>query len=121
MSPAKHAYLDMKYDAPTPLGLTLGRVHVGAGRVRVGPGDVRPASARGDVLGVEAPLWTETMPTIGATSSTWRSRGWPGSPRSAGRRRAAGVGRVPAAAGRAGAALDALGINYYRAPEIPWR
>ena len=40
MSPAKRAYLDMKYTPGTELGLTLGRDHRGGRRVQLGPRDV---------------------------------------------------------------------------------
>lgn len=58
-SPARNAYLDMKYDESTPIGLSW------AGFV-----DVRKAYewdpipqllSESDVLGVESPLWTETV------------------------------------------------------------
>lgn len=64
LSPATHAYMDMKYDSSTPLGLEW-----------AGPTDTRdayewdPATVVADlpidrVLGVEAPLWTETITTL---------------------------------------------------------
>src|SRR5262245_59067790 len=64
MSPADHAYLDMKYDASSPLGLQW------AGFTNVQDSyawdPARQASGVGakDVLGVEAPLWGETVQSI---------------------------------------------------------
>ncbi len=61
MSPADRTYLDMKYDADTPLGLTW------AGFVDVDRAyDWDPAERLAGVgedalLGVEAPLWSETL------------------------------------------------------------
>lgn len=61
MSPARHGYLDMKYDAGFPLGQDW------AGLVEVhdsydwDPTDIVHADA---VHGIEAPLWTETIGTI---------------------------------------------------------
>ncbi|MFW5756189.1 MAG: beta-N-acetylhexosaminidase [Tangfeifania sp.] len=64
MSPAKKAYLDMKYDSTTTLGLNW------AGYIEVDTGyDWNPATyvegiTKENILGVEAPLWTETITTM---------------------------------------------------------
>ncbi|RJQ88405.1 beta-N-acetylhexosaminidase [Amycolatopsis panacis] len=61
MSPANHAYLDMKYNASTPLGQSW------AGLVEVrdayewDPANLVPGIGEQSVAGVEAPLWTETL------------------------------------------------------------
>ncbi|HEV8569126.1 MAG TPA: family 20 glycosylhydrolase, partial [Actinoplanes sp.] len=61
MSPANKAYLDMKYDANTPLGLDW------AGFIEVrtaydwDPGTLVTGVPESAVLGVEAPLWSETL------------------------------------------------------------
>ncbi|MGI5237452.1 beta-N-acetylhexosaminidase [Dactylosporangium sp. CA-139066] len=61
LSPSNRVYLDMKYDAATPIGLDW------AGHIDVrtaydwDPAEILPAGA--DVAGVEAPLWTETVET----------------------------------------------------------
>jgi hexosaminidase len=63
MSPANKAYLDMKYNSSTPLGLSW------AGFIEVqtayewNPGTHLSGIAESSVLGVEAPLWTETIVT----------------------------------------------------------
>ncbi|WP_136518681.1 family 20 glycosylhydrolase [Cellulomonas telluris] len=64
LSPASRVYLDMKYDADSPLGLEW------AGHVDLAdaycwePEDVLPGLPPGAVLGVEAALWTETLRTL---------------------------------------------------------
>jgi hexosaminidase len=64
MSPGDRVYLDMKYDAATPLGLSW------AGHVEVrdsydwDPATLVDGVPESAVLGVEAPLWTETLRTI---------------------------------------------------------
>ncbi|MFF0470507.1 beta-N-acetylhexosaminidase [Micromonospora zamorensis] len=120
VSPGNHAYLDMKYAPDTPIG------HDWAGLIDVrkaydwDPGthvaDV-PAEA---VLGVEAPLWTESvtsladielllLPRLPAIAelgwSTRASHDWAGF-----RDRLAGQGPRWATAG----------ITFHRAPDIPW-
>jgi len=61
MSPARKAYLDMQYDSLTPLGLHwAGYVEVDAG-YNWEPSNLEEGITRQDILGVEAPLWTETI------------------------------------------------------------
>jgi hexosaminidase len=64
MSPANRTYLDMKYDERTPLGLTW------AGLIPVetaydwDPADYLQGVTEQHILGVEAPLWSETLRTV---------------------------------------------------------
>ncbi len=110
-SPADKAYMDMKYDASTKLGLSW-----------AGYTSVRDAYEwdPGQALGVEAPLWSETLRTFAdveymafprllgyaelawspATGRSWREY------------------RLRLAA--QGPRLAALGVNFYRSPEVPW-
>jgi hexosaminidase len=121
MSPAAHAYLDMKYDASTALGLQW------AGHTSVqdayawDPARTVPGVGASDVLGVEAPLWGETVQSI-------RDAEYLAFPRLIG---IAEIGWSPARGrswadyrqrlGAQAPLLDSLRVNYYRAPEIPWR
>jgi hexosaminidase len=64
MSPGDRVYLDMKYDASTPLGLDW------AGHVEVrdsydwDPATLVDAVGEDAILGVEATVWTETLRTL---------------------------------------------------------
>ena len=64
MSPAARAYLDMQYDSTTPLGLHW------AGYIEVDhaytwdPATLVEGVTKESILGVEAPLWTETITNI---------------------------------------------------------
>jgi hexosaminidase len=121
MSPAAHAYLDMKYDESTQLGLKW----AGYSSVRDAYGwePVRqvPGVGAASVLGVEAPLWSETVQSIadaeylafprliGIAEIGWspmRGRSW---------------ADYRTRLGAQGPLLRALGVNFYRSPEIPWR
>jgi hexosaminidase len=120
MSPANHAYLDMKYDADSPLGLSW------AGFVSVEDSyewDPVTAVAGLDptaILGVEGPLWTETTLTIGDIEflafpriASLAELGWASGPRqdwAAFRSRLAEMG----------AHWDAWDVNFHRSAEIPW-
>jgi hexosaminidase len=120
MSPASRIYLDIKYDESTPLGLNW------AGTIEIDdayiwdPAQQLQGISENDVLGVEAPLWSETLRTledveymafprlIGCAEIGWSqesNRRWEEY-----RKRLASHG----------SRLTAMGINYYRSPLIPW-
>lgn len=121
MSVADRAYIDMKYDPDTPIGLTWAAI-VDVKRSY----DWDPAAAAEGVpepalLGVEAPLWAETLANIRDVEFLAFPRlaaiaevGWT---RQADRRWEDFRVRLGAQAPR----WTALGVNFYRAPEIPWR
>ncbi|RKT52989.1 beta-N-acetylhexosaminidase [Saccharothrix australiensis] len=121
LSPATKAYLDMKYDADTPLGLDW------AGHTDVedaydwDPGAFVRDLPESAVLGVEAPLWTETvatpadlehlafprLPAIAEVAwSPRRTHDWEGFRR-----------RLAAQAPR----WRAQGVNFHRSPQVPWQ
>ena len=119
-SPANKVYLDMKYTPATAIGLEW------AGRIEVrdayewDPAALHAAVREDAILGVEAPLWTETVarqPDIdylmfprlaGVAEIGWtpqRLRAWHNY-------------RLRLAA--QSARWTALGINFYRSPQVPW-
>ncbi|MEE1814772.1 beta-N-acetylhexosaminidase [Streptomyces sp. SP18ES09] len=120
LSPADRTYLDMKYTKDTPLGLAW------AGYVEVrrsydwNPATYLPGAPESAVKGVEAPLWTETLASTGDLDVMAFPRlpgvaelGW--SPQSTHDWDAYKV-RLAEQAPR----FDALGISWYRSPEVPW-
>ncbi|MFF2365760.1 beta-N-acetylhexosaminidase [Streptomyces sp. NPDC058122] len=120
LSPADRLYLDMKYTADTPLGQDW------AGLVEVrraydwDPGSYLPGVPATAVKGVEAPLWTETIQSSADIDVMAFPRlpgaaelGW--SPASTHDWDTYKV-RLAAQAPR----WDALGIAYYRSPQVPW-
>ncbi|MFI8187331.1 beta-N-acetylhexosaminidase [Streptomyces sp. NPDC085946] len=120
LSPADRIYLDMKYTEDTPLGLSW------AGYVEVrrsydwDPGAYLPDVPASAVRGVEAPLWTETVENSAHVDYLAFPR-LPG---------VAELGWSPAAThdwedyrvrlAAQGPRWDALGIGYYRSPQVPW-
>lgn len=65
LSPADAVYLDMKPDPDCPIGLTwAGGVTTLERAYRWEPADVIAGLSETDILGVEAPLWTETARTL---------------------------------------------------------
>ena len=120
MSPANRAYLDMKYDPGTRLGLSW------AGTIDVqkayawDPGGLFPGITDQNILGVEAPLWSETLVTMNDVEYMAFPRllgyaeiGW--SPQA---QRDWYAYRLRLAAH--GPRLSALGVHFYATPEIPW-
>jgi hexosaminidase len=119
LSPASKVYLDMKYDASTPLGLDW------AGLISVKdsydwePGNFMDGLEESDILGLEAPLWTETVRTmkdieymvfpriLGVAELAWSPKGqtWEDY-----RQRLAAHGKR----------MEARGINFFRSPDVDW-
>jgi hexosaminidase len=64
ISPASKAYLDMKYDSTTTLGLKwAGYIEVDHG-YKWNPTELVPGLTKEKILGIEAALWTETITNI---------------------------------------------------------
>ncbi len=120
MSPANKAYLDMKYNAQTPLGLSW------AGYIEVqtayewNPGAYLSGIPASAVLGVEAPLWTETivtqdniefmafprLPAIAELGwSPWSTHNWDD---------------FRLRLGAQGPRWTVMGIDFYRSTQVPW-
>jgi hexosaminidase len=121
MSPAQKAYLDMKYDPSTNLGLTWAGYTSVRDSYTWDPGRQVAGVGSRDVAGVEAPLWSETARTIADVEYLAFPRligiaeiGW-----SPARGRSWAEYRLRLAA--QGPRLAAMGVNFYRAPEVPWR
>jgi hexosaminidase len=120
LSPGNRTYLDMKYTDATPLGKDwAGLVEVRAA-YDWDPGSYLEDVPAAAVLGVEAPLWTETVGAMSEVEFMTFPRlpavaelGW--SPASthdweAFRRRLAGQGPR----------WTLAGITFYRSPQVPW-
>jgi len=61
MSPAKNAYLDMKYDSTSAFGLKwAGYIEVDKG-YNWDPATLVPEIKKENIIGIEAPLWSETV------------------------------------------------------------
>ena len=120
LSPANHAYLDMKYTEATPLGqdwagLTDVKTAYGwdPGNYVTERQGVQRAGRRGAAV-VGDP----------GDHGGHRVHGVPAATRDRGAGLVAGVhsrlDRVQEAAGRTGAAIQVLGINYYHSTQVPW-
>ncbi|CAN5211534.1 family 20 glycosylhydrolase [soil metagenome] len=121
MSPANRIYLDMKYDSTTRLGLTWAGVTEIWDAYGWDPGTFLTGVPEESILGVEGPLWSETVVTI-------RDFEYLAFPRLAA---VAEIGWTPQAGrdwddfrrrlGAQGPRWRALGINFHRSPRVPWQ
>ncbi|MGA8114840.1 MAG: beta-N-acetylhexosaminidase [Actinocatenispora sp.] len=120
MSPASHVYLDQKYNKDTPIGLHW------AGYVEVkdsyswDPATFLTGADPDSVLGVEAPLWSETIDTLDDIQylafprlTSAAELGW--SPRST-HDWTAFSHRLGAQAPR----WTVQDVNFYHSPQVPW-
>jgi hexosaminidase len=119
MAPADRAYLDMKYDSSTALGLHWSGFVDVQRSYEWDPATHITGVTEADVLGVEAPLWTETIPDIRDVEFMAFPRlpglaeiGWSSRERSWDEYRV----RLAAQAPR----WTALGMNFYRSPQVVW-
>jgi hexosaminidase len=121
LSPARHAYLDMKYARDFPLGLTWAGTTGVREAYEWDPATLLDGVGERDVLGVEAALWSETIDSRAGLDQL-------AFPRLLG---LAEVAWSPAA-GRSwrdfrvrlaehGPRLRARGVGFFEAPGIPWR
>ena len=120
MSPAAKTYIDMKYDSTTVLGLHwAGYIEVDSAYIW-DPAKLVPGIGKENILGVEAPLWTETIADMkdleymvfprlpGIAEVAWSpasSRNW---------------AEYSVRLGRHAARFNALQINYYASKLVPW-
>jgi hexosaminidase len=120
LSPSSRIYIDMQYDSTTRLGLHW------AGYVEVDhaynwdPESLVPGVPREKILGVEAPLWTETLTTMdeieymafprlpGVAELAWtpaERRGWD---------------EYKVRLGNHAKRMQAKGVDFYESPLVPW-
>ncbi|MFO3796450.1 MAG: family 20 glycosylhydrolase, partial [Anaerolineales bacterium] len=120
ISPSKKAYLDMKYDTTTQIGYTWAALIELDDAYNWDPTELNENIKRENILGVEAPLWAETLrsradmefltfprlPAIAEIAWTAKNlRSWESFStriKSHGRR------------------WDAMGLNYYKSPRVDW-
>jgi hexosaminidase len=121
MSPANKAYMDMKYDPSTPLGQIWAGYIDEQTAYTWDPAALVSGVGDPQIVGLEAPLWTETIVTLADVE-------YMAFPRIAGY---AEIGWSPAAGrswdeyktriGAHGPRLRALGVSFHQSGIIPWQ
>lgn len=119
-SPAQKVYLDMKYDTATKLGLNWAAYIEVDSSYRWDPATFVKDIDPGQILGVEAPLWSETLVTMDDVEFMLFPR-LPG---------VAEIGWTPADAREwedyrmrlvnQSKRWEVMEINFYRSPKVPW-
>jgi hexosaminidase len=121
MSPARKAYLDMKYNANTKIGLKW------AGYIEVDvaynwdPAKLIKGIDRENIIGIEAPLWTETVKNINDIEYMAFPRiigyaeiGW--SPN-----KGKNWEEYKLRLGKHAKRMKAMNINFYKSNKVPWQ
>jgi hexosaminidase len=119
-SPAQKVYLDMKYDSTTKLGLNWAAYIEVDSSYMWDPATYVDGIGRDQIVGVEAPLWSETVVSMDDIEYMLFPRmpgvaeiGWTDAER---RKWDDYKIRLASQAKR----WDIMGINYYRSPKVPW-
>jgi hexosaminidase len=119
LSPANRTYLDMKYDESSPLGLDWAALISVKDSYDWEPGSYMDQLEESDILGIEAPLWSETLLTmkdleymafpriLGLAELAWspKGRNWDEY-----KHRLAAHGKR----------LEAMEINFFKSPDVDW-
>jgi len=120
MSPSKNIYLDMKYDTASRIGYKWAAYIEVDSAYKWKPEKKIPSVPKESIIGVEAPLWGETLknfddveylsfPRIpGAAEIGWtpsENRSW---------------NEYKIRLGNQAKRFKVLGIDYYRSPKVPW-
>lgn len=120
LSPSKKTYLDMQYDSTSRIGLHWAAYIEVDSSYQWDPAKLVPGLERAQILGIEAPLWTETVVTMDDIEYLVFPR-LPG---------IAEVGWTPASlrnwddykvrVSNHARTWKAMGIDFYRSPQIQW-
>lgn len=120
LSAANRLYLDMKYDAQTPIGLVWAGLIEARDAYDWDPATLYPGVPESAIAGVEAALWSETVTNMREAELL----AFPRLAESAEVAWSAANRRVwPEFRARLGAQAPrwtALGVNFYRSPQIEW-
>jgi len=120
LSPATKAYLDMQYDSTSTLGLHwAGYTEVDSAYIW-NPATLVPGISKENILGIESPLWSETITNIDEIE-------YLAFPRLIGH---AEIGWTPDSLrnwddykvrlGKQGSRLGAMNLHFYRSKLVPW-
>ncbi|RYG30747.1 MAG: beta-N-acetylhexosaminidase, partial [Chitinophagaceae bacterium] len=119
-SPSKKVYLDMQYDSTSRIGLHWAAYIEVDSSYQWDPARLVPGIGRDKIMGVEAPLWTETVVTMDDIEYLVFPR-LPG---------VAEIGWTPSSArnwddykvrlANHAKMWKAMGIDYYRSPKVQW-
>jgi hexosaminidase len=110
----------MKYDPSTPIGLDWAGIISVEDSYDWEPGNFMNLLDESDILGIESPIWSETLKTVkdieylafprllSMAELAWSRKGqsWD---------------EFRLRLGAHGRRMEAMGINFYRSPEVDWK
>ncbi len=120
ISPAKKAYLDMQYDSSSIYGLHWAAyIEVDQG-YNWDPLDQVPGITKERILGIEAPLWSETVSNLDEAEylvfprlTGYSEIGWTA-------KEARNWDNYKIRLAKHGKRFEAMGIDFYRSKRVPW-
>ncbi len=120
MSPSKRAYIDMKYDPSTKLGLSWAAYIEVDDAYDWDPATFDPEISNEHIVGVETPLWSETISTFQEAEYLLYPRlpGYAEIAWTPSQLRSWDEYRVRLAAH--GKRFEVMGIGFYRSPRVDW-
>jgi len=120
MAPAKKTYIDMQYDSTTHIGLHWAAYIEVDENYNWDPATYVPGVTKENVIGIEAPMWAETITKLEDIEYLMFPR-LPG---------VAEIGWTPSSLrnwdeykfrlAKHAKFFEEMGINYYKSPRVPW-
>lgn len=120
MAPAKKTYIDMQYDSTTHIGLHWAAYIEVDENYNWDPATYVPGVTKENVIGIEAPMWAETITNLEDIEYLMFPR-LPG---------VAEIGWTPSSLrnwdeykfrlAKHAKFFEEMGINYYKSPRVPW-
>ena len=120
MAPAKKTYIDMQYDSTTHIGLHWAAYIEVDENYNWDPATYVPGVTKENVIGIEAPMWAETITNLEDIEYLMFPR-LPG---------VAEIGWTPSSLrnwdeykfrlAKHAKFFEEMGINYYKSPRLPW-
>jgi hexosaminidase len=121
MSPASRIYFDMQYDSTTPLGLHWGGYIDVDKAYDWNPTEFVKGITEAEVVGIEAPLWAETIKKYADIEYMVFPRlpglaemGWT-------QQKDRNFNEYKVRLGKQGKRLTGLGVNFYKSPLVDWK
>ena len=120
ISPARKAYMDMKYDSTTVLGLKWANTIEVDTSYMWNPENIVPGIDMSSILGVEAPLWSETISNMDDIEymafprlASYAELGWTNKSQRS-------WDDFKVRLGKEQSRYEAMDINFYKSPKVPW-
>lgn len=119
LSPANKTYLDIKYDESSTLGLDWPGLVSVKDSYEWEPGSYMDGLEETDIIGIEAPIWTETLLTMKDIEYMAFPR-LPGLAELAWSPKIQGWDEYKQRLAKHGKYMEAMGISFFKSPDVEW-